>query len=138
MNALKRINAGRAGLWGLALALLALCLAVSAWAAGSAVYQETITPGNTATGFASNLNPSTGTFAHQYASAALITVEGNSMRFCMDGTVPTQGSSGVCHTMAAGQSYYIRGGANVRNFRCIDYTSGQASTVRATIFFGGE
>jgi hypothetical protein len=119
--------------------LCALAVPAVSWGAGAAVDHETIACGNTATGFtAAKITKASGAWSGQQATAALITVENNSIRFCIDGSTPTQGTSGICHRMDAGQSYMIRGRQNVSAFRCIDLTSGSASKVEATIFYGGE
>jgi hypothetical protein len=122
------------------LLLAALFFCPPVFASGAAVDHETITPGNTATGFTgSKIAKTTGTWAYQSAQSALITVEDNAINFTEDGTTPTQtGGTNVGHQMAAGSSYKVRGAANVANFRCIDRTAGSAAKVKATYYYGGE
>ncbi len=104
---------------------------------GVAADFETITPGNTPTGFSvSKIAPVKDARAGLRAQAALVSVETNSITFCINGIAPTQTSgSAVCHRMDAGQSYMVRGEENVAKFLCIDRVSGNTATVRATYFF---
>ena len=98
---------------------------------------ETLTPGNTATGITSTvILPTSGDFIAIHAIGALITVESNSINFCIDGSTPTAAAgTNVGHQMNAGQSYYIEDQRGVVKFKCIDRVSGSASKVKVTTFF---
>lgn len=121
------------------LLLLLLCPFVAQ--AGLEQYEpvdfETITPGNTPTGFsAAKIAPTKDAWAGKKAQAALITVEDNSIVFCFSGIAPTQSSgTGICHRIDPGQSYVIPSQSAVEKFLCIDRTAGSPAKVRATYFF---
>ena len=73
-----------------------------------------------------------------HAIAALVSVESNSMRFLTNGEVPTGSAEpepNHGHEVDSGQSYVVLGVNAVRNFKCIDSTSGSASEVNITCFF---
>jgi hypothetical protein len=103
---------------------------------GDAGAIENITPGDTATGIASNKVVATIHGAEKQAIGALITCEDNTVHITFDGTAPTAtAGTNVGHPLSAGDSYVIRSGPNVRNFQCIDAVSGSAGTVKVTVFF---
>ncbi len=101
---------------------------------------ESISPGNTATGITgAKREPTTGEFTRQNAMAALITVEDNSARFCMDGTTPTNSngtSADTGHKIDAGQSKMLESPAEVTNFLILDAVSGSVSVIKVTPYFG--
>lgn len=98
---------------------------------------ETLTPGDTATGItAAIIKPTSDSFSGIYAIGALITVESNTINFCIDGSTPSAAAgTNLGHKMDAGQSYYVEDQRGVANFKCIDRVSGSASKVKVTTFF---
>lgn len=64
------------------------------------------------------------------AAIASITVEGDSIRFWLDGTAPT---SGVGHEVAADGGFIICGLNSIKNFRAIRSGAGDA-TLRVSYF----
>lgn len=120
-------------------ALLAILWSGLGLASGVAVDFEALVPGNTATGITASKLTGSGIWANQQASAALVSVESNSINFCIDGSSPTASAgTNLCHRLDAGQSLMVQGPQNVRNFLCIDRVSGSTATVKITIYFGGE
>ena len=103
---------------------------------GDAGAYEAVAPADVATGITpTNLNASI-YGATKQAIGALITGEGETVNFTLNGTAPTAAAgTNVGHALAAGESYVIRGISNLRNFKCIDRVSGSTGTVKATIFF---
>ena len=104
---------------------------------GDGATYEKITPGDTATGFASAvLSPTSGLYKGMTAKGALITCQGNTQQFTFNGTAPTAAAgTDYGHPIDAGQSYTIRGANNVRNFRTIDRVSGSAGSIKGTLLF---
>lgn len=99
---------------------------------------ETLTPGDTATGITAAIIQPTASdmFKNIHAQGALITVESNTINFCIDGTTPTAAAgTNAGHQMDAGQSYMIESPYGVAKFKCIDRISGSASKVKVTTFF---
>ncbi len=118
---------------------ITLLIASISFAERAATNYEMLVPGNVSTGITTSLIYAGTVGASQRASAALITVESNSINFCLTGSAATAAAgTNLCHQMDAGQSYLIEGEANVANFRCIDRVAGSASKVKVTVFFGGE
>jgi hypothetical protein len=114
-------------------------LATVSYAAETAISYEMLVPGNVSTPIPSSKLIGTGEWLARRATSALITVETNSINFCLDGSAATAAAgTNKCHEMAAGQSYVITGYTTIQNFRCIDRVAGSASSVKITVFFGGE
>ena len=61
----------------------------------------------------------------------LVSCRSQTARFAW-GTNPTQGSSGIGHDLAAGESVKIANPAAIRDMRIIDATNGAASRVNVT------
>lgn len=74
------------------------------------------------------------TFKDMYARRALVSVRAQTALICMDGSTPDQ-TRLQGHDMAAGNSYVLHDLDEVKNFKCIDYASGSASTVSITCYF---
>ena len=86
---------------------------------------ETVTVSSTGIGFtASKYLPSDGS---RKATTALLTVEGDSLRFRLDGTAPT---AAIGHLVPAGGSLTLEGYDNIKNFRAIRVTTD--ATVRVS------
>jgi hypothetical protein len=100
---------------------------------------ESISPGNTATGITAAIKfPTSGRYKGKSAMAALITIEDENARLCMDGTTPTNASgdsSDVGHKIESGQNYPILGEKAVADFKIIDAVSGSNAVVKVTTFF---
>jgi len=97
---------------------------------GTADLHEKLNP-TSATGVTSTLlKPTSGTYNGKCATALLITVETNPIRFRIDGT---DASTTTGHLVQVGESITIVGGVNANNFSCIDTATG-ASNVYVTIF----
>lgn len=74
--------------------------------------------------------------ASMACKGALLTCEDNTIKFTFDGTTPTnEAGDDDGHTLAAGDSYVIRGINNVRNFQCINDVSASVGKVKVTPFF---
>ena len=97
---------------------------------GDASGYEALSP-TASTGITSTLlTPTSGQFINHSAVAALISVETNPVRMMLNGDAATA-DNGI--KIDAGQSYEIVGGANVKNFRCMDTATG-ASSVKVIVF----
>jgi hypothetical protein len=122
--------------------VLACCIhPPAAHAAGTAVTREALVIGDAAQGpTQALLHQASGTFINQWATAALVSVNpsGGDIRCTEDGTAPTQGTSGIGYYLYAGQTRYVRGGANVRALQCIAATNGVAAGADLTYYYGGE
>lgn len=95
----------------------------------AAINDEAITVADTAIGFTTaKLTVTSGSLKGRPADAALITVETNNIRFRHAGD-PT---SSVGHLLIPGQSYFITGSTDVRNFKAIRVTNN--ATVYCTYF----
>jgi hypothetical protein len=67
---------------------------------------------------------------------ALITVEIASIRFTLDGTIPTVSAGLGCgHIMDDGQSYVIRGMENIRRFQAINESADSGAAIAYTMFY---
>jgi hypothetical protein len=97
---------------------------------------ENITPEDTATGIDPAQYQKVIHGVEMSAIGALLTCEDETVHITFHGTDPTAASgTNIGHPLAAGNSYVVRSGPNVRNFRCIDAVSGAKGTVKATVFF---
>ena len=68
--------------------------------------------------------------------AALITVEDYGLNFTLDGTTPTvTAGTNAGHTMAAGQSYVVRGYHNIKKFQCINAVNASGAIAKYSLFF---
>lgn len=86
---------------------------------------ETVTVSNTGIGFtATKYRPAD---TSRKATTVLLTVEGDSLRFRLDGTNPT---ASVGHLVTAGGSVTLEGYDNIKNFRAIRVTTD--ATVRVS------
>lgn len=103
---------------------------------GDAGAYEAIAPADTATGIDPSNYQAVIHGVEKSAIGALLTCENETVNISFDGTDPTATSgTNVGHKFSAGESYVIRSGPNVRNFRCIDAVSGTTGTVKVTVFF---
>lgn len=106
---------------------------------GDAGAQESITPGNAATGLTESKRvPTTGACANLTAKGALITVEDNAARFCLDGTTPTNANGSSADTgtkIGAGDNIELRSQNNLNNFLIIDAVNGSASVIKVIYYF---
>lgn len=69
---------------------------------------------------------------------ALITVEGDSIRFTVEKTSPTQGVEGsgaIGHILSERQSILLSNPANIKNFAFISQSSGVPAVVQITLFY---
>ncbi len=116
--------------------LLALALILPAHAQmtvfdleGTAKDHEALSSITTSTGFTSSkVNHAT----YGPAKAALITVETAGVRVMFHGSDPTTSTG---HPMNAGDSFVIRGTANVSQTRFINASAGNGAVVRATFYY---
>lgn len=103
---------------------------------GDAGTPEEIAPGDTATGISASIYQQVIHKATMSAIGALLTCEDETVNITFDGTDPTATiGTNIGHKFSAGESYVIRSGPNVRNFKCIDAVSGSNGTVKVTPFF---
>lgn len=103
---------------------------------GDAGVGETLAPADTATGITATIYKQIIHGAEMSAIGALLTCEAETVNITFDGTAPTAAAgTNVGHAFSAGESYVIRSGPNVRNFKCIDRVSGSAGKVKVTPFF---
>lgn len=102
---------------------------------GDAGAYENITPGDVVTGIDPDNYQAVVHKAKMSAIGALLTCVDETVNITFDGTDPTDTAGGVGHPLAAGNSYVIRSGPNVRNFKCIDAVSGSTGTIQVTVFF---
>lgn len=85
---------------------------------------EAITVSNTAIGFTSTeIKPTSGDFLGKVCQEVFCTLETDSIRFTLDGTIPT---SSVGHLLNNGQNLTIKNPADIAGFRAIRVT-GDAS-----------
>jgi|WetSurMetagenome_2_1015567.scaffolds.fasta_scaffold323955_2 hypothetical protein len=107
---------------------------VSAQSAGS---YETITPGNTPTGFtAAKIAPTSGPYSGKKAIKAQCIVLTNTANWTVDGTTPTQtGGTNVGMPTIANMTVEVYGYADINRFRAIDATASSASTLHCTYYF---
>jgi hypothetical protein len=98
---------------------------------GDAYLRETITVGVTPVGLSSaSIVSPTG----QRAQSVFISVEGDSIRFSIDGTDPTDSEG---HPASAGDTLGIDGGDNVKSLRMVrDATAAVDATVTITYHEG--
>ena len=68
------------------------------------------------------------------ANAVLVVCEDYDCRFTMDGSKPSQ-TNKVGQKLAAGQSYVVEGIEKIKNFKCIDETSGSTCSLKVVGFF---
>ena len=103
---------------------------------GDCVSYETISPGDTATGFtASNIVPTSGDYKGMNAKAVLIRAEDQDMNFSIHGTDPTASAgTNVGIKLKEDDSYVIRNTVNIKNFKIIDRVSGTTGTCKAFFF----
>ena len=95
---------------------------------------EKLTPGDTATPISAGKKVIAATGSG--AIAAAITLEDFSINFTIDGTAPTAlAGTNIGHKLDPGQMLILRTAAEVSLFQCIDRISGQASTVKITIYY---
>jgi hypothetical protein len=66
------------------------------------------------------------------AIALLITCETNMVRFCLGGSVPTQGAAGLGHILYVGQSLRLSNSRAIRTFRFINHTNGAGAFLQVT------
>jgi hypothetical protein len=96
---------------------------------------EVVTASATAKGFtATNISP-TNVAAAMYgrvAESVLLTVEGDTIRFRIDGTAPT---TSLGHALGTGAILELEGRETISQFLAIN-TAASTSTVRATFFYG--
>lgn len=69
------------------------------------------------------------------AIALLITCETNNVRFCLGGSIPTQGAAGLGHILYVGQSLRLTNPAQFRSFTFINHTLGAAAFLQITAEF---
>jgi hypothetical protein len=105
--------------------------------AQSAGGYETITPGNTVTGFtAAKINPTSGPYAGMRAIKAQCIVKTNTINWTVDGSTPTQtGGSDAAMFSIANVVIEVYGYKDISRFKAIDGTSGAAGTLHCTYFF---
>lgn len=84
-----------------------------------------------------NSTPDQGSYTHKgkHAIAAVITVTGNTTLVNWDGGIPDQTALVGMSIAAASAPFVVRDPNLIRNFKCIDYASGSASTVQVTLYF---
>jgi hypothetical protein len=95
---------------------------------------ENVAVAGTAVGLsATKYNPgdSTSNFGRRNAETALITVEGDSVHWTVDGTTPT---ATIGHLATAGSAITLEGYDTIRNFRAIQTAT--AAVLHVT-YFGG-
>jgi hypothetical protein len=95
---------------------------------GAAFAHEAITVSNTAIGFTTATSVS-GDFP---ASAAIVSVETDAIRYRIDGGNPV--AAGAGHPVASGTTILITGQKNVQNFKAIRETTD--ATIRVTYLRG--
>jgi hypothetical protein len=66
------------------------------------------------------------------AIALLITCETNMIRFCLGGSVPTQGAAGAGHILYVGQSLRLSSARSIRSFQFINHTNGANAFLQVT------
>lgn len=66
------------------------------------------------------------------AIALLITCETNLVRFCLGGSIPTQGAAGLGHILYVGQSLRLTSPIAIRTFRYINHTNGANAFLQLT------
>ena len=118
--------------------LLPLCAyAGSENPVGEAGGYENLTPGDVVTSVTSTVRvPTSGTFAGIPAWGLLVAVEDNDINFTFDGTDPTAAAgTNIGFQAGNGDSFFLYGISNVKNFKCIDRVSGSAAVVKVTPYF---
>jgi len=74
------------------------------------------------------------TFYKKNATAALINVYAQTALVDISGAKPDQ-TALVGQPIAAGGNWMLRDPKAIRSFKCVDYTSGSASTIQCTFFY---
>ena len=85
--------------------------------------REILAPGDTSTGISSTVY----TNNNRMARAATIMNRTNTAMYCIDGTDPTASDTGKGFPMPAYTGIELEGIQAIKNFRCIDHTSGNTS-----------
>lgn len=93
---------------------------------------EILTPGNTATPITLALKKSNGKFA----SGALISVTDETLKCAFHGPSATAtAGTNIGHPVQAGQTLELSDAEEVKNFNCIDETSGSNGNALITLFY---
>lgn len=98
---------------------------------GDAQTREILAPGDTSTGISSTVHTNNG----RQARAATIMNRTNTAMYCIDGTDPTASDTGKGFPMPAYTGIELKGFSNIKNFRCIDHTSGVTSSLEVVCYF---
>uniref|UniRef100_A0A6H1ZMU1 Uncharacterized protein n=1 Tax=viral metagenome TaxID=1070528 RepID=A0A6H1ZMU1_9ZZZZ len=66
------------------------------------------------------------------AIAVVITCETHQIRFCLGGSTPTAGATGLGHILYVGQSLRLSSGRAIQTFSFINHTDQSAGVIQAT------
>lgn len=70
------------------------------------------------------------------ATAILITVEDNPIRFTTDGKTAPSAATSTGHNLAAGQSLYLTSVEDIQNFQAVNSTAGVLGVLQISVEFG--